>query len=40
MMDRLSNPAKIKAFQLSENSGYAYISKHQDDIMSGEFSKP
>jgi ketol-acid reductoisomerase len=42
MMDRLSNPAKIKAFELSEelkNIMRPLFQKHQDDIMSGEFSK-
>ena len=42
MMDRLSNPAKIKAFQLSEELKdimAPLFQKHQDDIMSGEFSK-
>ena len=42
MMDRLSNPAKIKAFQLSEELKEIMrplFQKHQDDIMSGEFSK-
>jgi ketol-acid reductoisomerase len=42
MMDRLSNPAKIKAFQLSEELKTIMrplFQKHQDDIMSGHFSK-
>lgn len=42
MMDRLSNPAKIKAFQLSEELKQMMrplFQKHMDDIMSGEFSK-
>jgi len=42
MMDRLSNPAKLKAFQLSEELKdimRPLFQKHQDDIMSGEFSK-
>ena len=42
MMDRLSNPAKIKAFQLSEDLKQIMrplYQKHMDDIMSGEFSK-
>ncbi|MDO9376377.1 MAG: ketol-acid reductoisomerase [Ferruginibacter sp.] len=42
MMDRLSNPAKIKAFQLSEELKdimRPLFQKHQDDIMSGQFSK-
>jgi ketol-acid reductoisomerase len=41
MMDRLSNPAKIKAFQLSDDLKdimRPLFQKHQDDIMSGEFS--
>jgi ketol-acid reductoisomerase len=42
MMDRLSNPAKLKAFELSEelkNIMRPLFQKHQDDIMSGHFSK-
>ncbi len=42
MMDRLSNPAKIKAFELAEDLKdimRPLFQKHQDDIMSGEFSK-
>lgn len=42
MMDRLSNPAKIKAFELSEELKIIMrplFQKHQDDIISGEFSK-
>ncbi len=42
MLDRLSNPAKIKAFELSEELKTIMrplFQKHQDDIMSGEFSK-
>lgn len=42
MMDRLSNPAKIKAFRLSEELKQimrSLFEKHQDDIMSGEFSR-
>ena len=42
MMDRLSNPAKIKAFELSEEMKRIMrplFWKHMDDIMSGEFSK-
>ena len=42
MMDRLSNPAKIKAFELAEELKSIMrplFQKHQDDIMSGEFSK-
>ena len=42
MMDRLSNPAKIKAYDLSEELKdimRPLFHKHMDDIMSGEFSK-
>ena len=42
MMDRLSNPAKIKAFQLGEEMKKILrplYEKHQDDIISGEFSE-
>ena len=42
MMDRLSNPGKIKAFELSEQLKEILVplfKKHMDDIMSGEFSK-
>ncbi|SEC80247.1 ketol-acid reductoisomerase [Tenacibaculum sp. MAR_2009_124] len=42
MMDRLSNPAKIKAFELSEELKdimRPLFRKHMDDIMSGHFSK-
>lgn len=42
MMDRLSNPAKIKAFELSEELKdimRPLFQKHMDDIMEGEFSK-
>lgn len=42
MMDRLSNPAKIKAFELSEELKEIMtplFEKHMDDIMSGHFSK-
>ena len=42
MMDRLSNPAKIKAFELAEelkNLMRPLFEKHMDDIMSGHFSK-
>ncbi|HEY9220525.1 MAG TPA: ketol-acid reductoisomerase [Lutibacter sp.] len=42
MMDRLSNPAKVKAFKLSEalkEIMRPLFQKHMDDIMSGEFSK-
>ncbi|MFT5033091.1 MAG: ketol-acid reductoisomerase [Bacteroidia bacterium] len=41
MMDRLSNPAKIKAFDLAEELKdimRSLYQKHQDDIMSGHFS--
>ena len=42
MMDRLSNPAKIKAFELAEELKdimRPLFQKHMDDIMEGEFSK-
>jgi ketol-acid reductoisomerase len=42
MMDRLSNPAKIRAFELAEEMKTLLrplFEKHQDDIMSGEFSR-
>lgn len=42
MMDRLSNPAKIRAFELSEELKdimRPLFRKHMDDIMSGHFSK-
>ncbi len=42
MMDRLSNPAKIKAYDLAEELKdimRPLYEKHQDDIMSGHFSK-
>ena len=42
MMDRLSNPAKIKAFELSEalkEIMQPLFNKHMDDIISGHFSK-
>jgi ketol-acid reductoisomerase len=42
MMDRLSNPAKIKAFEISEELKdimRPLFQKHMDDIMSGQFSK-
>ncbi|MBR9804915.1 ketol-acid reductoisomerase, partial [bacterium] len=42
MMDRLSNPAKIKAFELSETLKdimRPLYEKHQDDIITGEFSR-
>lgn len=41
MLDRLSNPAKIKAFDLSEELKVIMrplYNKHMDDIISGEFS--
>jgi len=41
MMDRLSNPAKIKAHELSEELKTIMtplFAKHMDDIMSGSFS--
>jgi len=41
MMDRLSNPAKIRAYHLSEELKdimRSLYEKHQDDIMSGHFS--
>ena len=41
MMDRLSNPAKIEAFKLSEELKTIMrplFKKHMDDIMSGKFS--
>ncbi len=41
MMDRLSNPAKIKAFNLAEEMKEILtplFEKHMDDIMSGHFS--
>ncbi|NRA71874.1 MAG: ketol-acid reductoisomerase [Gammaproteobacteria bacterium] len=41
MMDRLSNPAKIKAFELSEELKQIMrplYNKHMDDIMGGAFS--
>lgn len=41
MMDRLSNPAKIRAFELSEalkDVMRDLYNKHQDDIMTGAFS--
>lgn len=41
MMDRLSNPAKIKAFELSEELKdimRPLFQKHMDDIMEGRFS--
>lgn len=42
MMDRLSNPAKIKAFELAEELKdimRSLYQKHQDDIITGHFSK-
>lgn len=41
MLDRLSNPAKVKCFEISEvlkEIMRPLFQKHQDDIMSGEFS--
>lgn len=42
MMDRLSNPAKLEAFELAEELKEIMrplFEKHMDDILSGEFSK-
>ncbi len=42
MMDRLSNPAKIRAYHLAEELKdimRTLYQKHQDDIMTGHFSK-
>ncbi|PVX47636.1 ketol-acid reductoisomerase [Flavobacterium sp. 103] len=42
MMDRLSNPAKIEAYELADELKdimRPLFQKHQDDIMSGEFSR-
>jgi ketol-acid reductoisomerase len=42
MMDRLSNPAKVKAYELAEKLKTIMtplFNQHMDDIMSGEFSK-
>ncbi len=42
MMDRLSNPAKVKAYDLSVELTQMLrplFEKHQDDIISGEFSR-
>ncbi|WP_034062393.1 ketol-acid reductoisomerase [Lacinutrix jangbogonensis] len=42
MMDRLSNPAKVKAYELSEELKDVMrplFEKHMDDIISGHFSK-
>lgn len=41
MMDRLSNPAKIKAYDLADELKELMrplFEKHMDDILSGEFS--
>ena len=43
MMDRLSNPAKLVAFDMAEELKELMrplFRKHQDDIMTGHFSKP
>ena len=42
MMDRLSNPAKIEAFKISQELKdimRPLFNKHMDDIISGDFSK-
>ncbi len=42
MMDRLSNPAKVRAFELSEELKVLMrplYNKHMDDIIQGEFSR-
>ena len=42
MMDRLSNPAKIKAFDMAEELKVILaplFQKHMDDIIEGEFSR-
>ena len=42
MMDRLTNPDKVKAYELAEELTAEFrplFEKHQDDIISGEFSK-
>jgi len=42
MMDRLSNPAKLRAYYLAEELKdimRSLYEKHQDDIMTGHFSK-
>ena len=42
MMNRLSNPAKLKAFEISETATQLLrplFEKHMDDIISGDFSK-
>ncbi len=41
MMDRLFNPAKLRAYALSEQLkeiAAPLFQKHMDDIISGEFS--
>jgi ketol-acid reductoisomerase len=41
MMDRLNNPSKVEAYRLADEQRHyaSFISKHMDDIISGEFSK-
>jgi ketol-acid reductoisomerase len=42
MLDRLSNPAKLKAYELADelkNIMRPLYEKHQDDILSGHFSR-
>jgi len=42
MMDRLNNPAKLKAYELSEELKHIMrplFNKHMDEIMNGHFSK-
>ncbi len=42
MMDRLTNPAKIQAFELAEEMKFIMrplFEKHMDDIFTGEFSR-
>ncbi|WP_199609945.1 ketol-acid reductoisomerase [Flocculibacter collagenilyticus] len=42
MMDRLSNPSKLAAFELSEQLKHTLrplFEKHMDDILSGDFSQ-
>ena len=42
MLDRLSNPAKLKAYELAEELKVILrplFEKHMDDILSGEFSR-
>ncbi|MEI6891994.1 MAG: ketol-acid reductoisomerase [Pontiella sp.] len=42
MMDRLSNPAKLKAFELADDLKLIMrplFEKHMDDIITGEFSR-